>query len=227
MKTTLTAIALVLSAAAVSAQGNSDRTPPPFQGGGGGDARATAAAGASASAGAVASVRTEQNQGQLQGQLQGQGQRQSMSGNNSGANVSIRDRKQAPAVAAPGFSSGHPCGIAPASIGISFIGGAISGGGQVSDDACLLAQMGYTDAAMAMIASRNPDAFSALERTGHVARTSAPAVSSMSQPRPQARTVAYTSCTTRDDGALKVGVKRGASDAVKSRAVEQCRAALR
>ena len=181
-------------------------------------AGASASASASASAAAVAA----QQQGQVQGQLQGQGQNQSMTGGQS--NVNIEDQKQAPAVAAPGFSSGHPCGIAPASFGISFIGGAITGGGQVSDDACLLAQMGYTDAAMAMIASRNSDAFKALEQTGHIARKRAPVTSSRSQPA-QSTQVAYTSCKM-DDGAIRVGVRAGSSEDLKARAVADCRSAL-
>ncbi|MCA1776082.1 MAG: hypothetical protein LC676_10865 [Loktanella sp.] len=216
-----TAIAALSLSGVAYAQGNSGNTPPPFQGGGG-DATATAGAAASVKSTNtnVNQNRQSQGQGQLQGQLQGQGQNQSMTG--GGANVNIKDRKQAPAVAAPGFSSGHPCGIAPASFGISFIGGAISGGGQVSDDACLLAQMGYTDAAMSMIASRNRDAFNALEQTGHIART-APVASARSTTRPVA---SYTSCKMQDDGAIRVGVKAGSNDAIKARAVADCKAAL-
>lgn len=157
-----------------------------------------------------------QAQGQLQGQQQRQGQRQSM----SGGNVTVNDRLQAPAVSAPGFSSGHPCGFAPASFGLSIVGGALSAGGQRSDDACLLAQMGYKDAAVLMIADRNQAARDALVRAGNIAPT-APAVSSRS-----AEPAAYTSCE-HVDGAIRVGVKRGAGDAVKARAVAECKAALR
>lgn len=75
--------------------------------------------------------------------------------------------KFAPAVAAPAMGSGHPCGLGN-SLGISIIGGGVTGGATRVDDACLLAQMGYTPAAMQMIAARNPSACQALVATGQI-----------------------------------------------------------
>lgn len=206
-----TVAALALSTAAYAGNNNG----PKF----GGSSSATAIAGASASAGA--SVRNSNTNVNTQGQLQGQSQ--SISGNNS--SVNIRDRKQAPAHAAPSMSSGHPCAYGT-SFGVSFVGGAVSGGGNKVDNACLLAQMGYGDAAMAMIAARDKGAYDALERAGYIApAAAAPVASSRSVTRPVAAP-SFTSCKM-DDGAIRVGVKRGASDAVKARAVSDCRAALK
>jgi hypothetical protein len=73
----------------------------------------------------------------------------------------------APAVSAPAMGSGHPCGLGN-SIGISVIGGGVTGGATRVDDACLLGQMGYRRAATAMIAARNPAACAALVATGEI-----------------------------------------------------------
>lgn len=75
--------------------------------------------------------------------------------------------KFAPAVAAPSMGSGHPCGLGN-SIGVSIIGGGVTGGATRVDDACLLAQMGYGPAAMQMIAARNPSACKALVASGAI-----------------------------------------------------------
>lgn len=189
---------------------------------GGDTTRATAIAGAAA--GAHASNRTKvvnknynsAKQGQLQGQLQGQ--HQSM----SGGNVTVNDRLQAPALAAPSMSSGHPCAYGT-SFGLSLVGGAGSFGNSRIDDACLLAQMGYKDAAMVMVASRSGAAKNALERTGYIAPASSVSTRSV---QPETVGVAYTSCKI-DDGAIRVGVKRGADEATKARAVSECKATLR
>lgn len=76
--------------------------------------------------------------------------------------------RSAPGVVAPGMSSGHPCAYAPASVGLSIIGGGVSAGGQTVDDACLLAQMGETNAALGMIAARNESACKQLRRAGRI-----------------------------------------------------------
>lgn len=73
----------------------------------------------------------------------------------------------APAVSAPAMGSGHPCGLGN-SLGISIIGGGVTGGATRVDDACLLAQMGKTTAAMAMIAARSPSACAALVASGDI-----------------------------------------------------------
>ena len=73
----------------------------------------------------------------------------------------------APAVQAPAMGSGHPCGLGN-SLGISIIGGGVTGGATRVDDACLLAQMGKTTAAMVMIAARSSTACSALVSSGDI-----------------------------------------------------------
>lgn len=88
-----------------------------------------------------------------------------------------------PGVTPPGFSSGHPCAYAPVSIGVGVVGAGASVGGQIIDDACLLAQMGYTREAMAMIAARNKSARSALQATGQVASSPVASASSKATPR--------------------------------------------
>lgn len=196
--------------------------------GGNASASATAIAGANASA-TVRNTNTNVNtnvnhnaQGQLQGQIQGQSQ--SISGNNS--SVNFRDRKQAPGHAAPSMSSGHPCAFSPASLGVSFIGGAVSGGGMKVDVACMLGQLGYTDAAMVMYASGNSQAASALEQTGYIQRSSGAAATTSSRSVAPEQANAFTSCK-KDGEAIRVGVRRGASEALKSRAVADCKALLR
>lgn len=90
-----------------------------------------------------------------------------------------------PQVSAPGFSSGHPCAYAPLSGGIGVVGGGASLGGQRIDDACLLAQMGFTREAMAMIAARNPAAMVALRAGGKI--VSAPKATASSKTSQSAR----------------------------------------
>lgn len=76
--------------------------------------------------------------------------------------------RSAPQVVAPSMSSGHPCAFAPVSIGVSVVGFGGAFGGQRIDDACLLAQMQVRNAAISMIAARNPQACAALEANGIV-----------------------------------------------------------
>lgn len=218
MKTLIATTALALALTAPAYAFNIGNGPK------GGNASASSSA--TAIAGANANASASQRQGQAQGQIQGQGQSQSINGNNS--SVSIRDRKQAPAVFAPGgFSSGHPCAYGGSSFGLSVIGGggSVGGNGNKIDEACMLAQMGYNDAAMALVAARSPEAAKALDATGHIQLQAAPVASTRSTTRPVAAP-SFTSCKM-DDGAIRVGVKRGASDAVKARAVSDCRAFLR
>jgi hypothetical protein len=77
--------------------------------------------------------------------------------------------RSAPQVVAPSMSSGHPCAYAPVSVGVSVVGFGGAFGGQRIDDACLLAQMQVRNAAIAMIAARNPAACRALEMAGNIA----------------------------------------------------------
>jgi hypothetical protein len=76
--------------------------------------------------------------------------------------------RSAPQVVAPSMSSGHPCAYAPVSVALSVIGFGGAIGGQVVDDACLLAQMGERPASVSMIAARNPRACRALEAVGRI-----------------------------------------------------------
>lgn len=75
--------------------------------------------------------------------------------------------RSAPAVQAPSFGSGHPCAMA-GSVGISIIGGGVSGGTMKIDEACLLAQMGQGEAALIMIARRDKEACYALRQVGRI-----------------------------------------------------------
>lgn len=135
-------------------------------------------------------------------------------------------------VVGPGFSSGHPCGYAPISGGLAVIGGGLSLGGQKSDDACLLAQMGMTQEAMLMIASRNPDACAALLATGKIGagscspdkskivRRSSATVSSKSAPKKVL--ASYGKCEFVENK-IKLTVRRGEDRAT---AIAQCRSKL-
>lgn len=76
--------------------------------------------------------------------------------------------KSAPSIAPPSMSSGHPCAYAPVSVGVSVIGFGGAFGGQKIDDACLLAQMGVSDASIVMIAMRNKNACRALASVGRI-----------------------------------------------------------
>lgn len=75
--------------------------------------------------------------------------------------------RAAPAVQAPSMGSGHPCALG-GSIGISIIGGGVSGGANKVDEACLLAQMGQGHAALIMIARRDSEACIALRQVGTI-----------------------------------------------------------
>lgn len=75
--------------------------------------------------------------------------------------------RSAPAVQAPSMGSGHPCAMS-GSVGISIIGGGVSGGNMKVDEACLLAQMGQGEAALIMIARRDREACLALRSVGRI-----------------------------------------------------------
>jgi hypothetical protein len=79
--------------------------------------------------------------------------------------------RSAPAVQAPSMGSGHPCALA-GSVGISIIGGGVSGGNMKIDEACLLAQMGQGEAALLMIARRDSEACFALRAVGRIPASS-------------------------------------------------------
>jgi hypothetical protein len=100
--------------------------------------------------------------------------------------------RSAPQVVAPSMSSGHPCAWAPVSIGVSVVGFGGAFGGQRIDDACLLAQMGVPQAAVLMIAARNPSACRALMAVGRVASCGGQRAASAAAPAPRY----YTKKTT-------------------------------
>lgn len=163
-----------------------------------------------------------QQQGQMQGQAQGQKQSQANS-----QTMNVNDRLQAVPASAPSMSSGHPCQKMGVSVGLGLVGGggSLGAGGEI-DEACMLAQMGYNEAATIMIAKRSPEAREALIAAGNIAPapTAEPVASTRSAPKTSP--VVYTSCKF-DGDAIRVGVKRGASDATRARAVAQCKNALR
>jgi hypothetical protein len=137
-------------------------------------------------------------------------------------------------VTAPGFSSGHPCGYAPLSVGAGIVGYGLSAGGQQIDDACLLAQMGYTQEAMMMIAARSAVGCEALRTTGKIAASSDCSgrdgfrkdrgTTTVATKSPVARPdLVFTKCELDANGAVRLGVKRGADKAL---AISQCKATL-
>jgi hypothetical protein len=80
-------------------------------------------------------------------------------------------------------------------VGISIIGGGVSGGAMKIDEACLLAQMGQGEAALIMIARRDVEACQALRSVGRIPASSrctaaekrapAPAVAAVRQGPPR------------------------------------------
>lgn len=94
--------------------------------------------------------------------------------------------RSAPAVQAPSMGSGHPCAMS-GSVGISIIGGGVSGGTMKIDEACLLAQMGQGEAALIMIARRDSEACLALRAVGRI-----PASSQCTSTEKRAKPVAVT-----------------------------------
>jgi len=219
-------------AMATTAYARNNNNGPVF---GGGDSNANASANAGAVAGAAASssvrnsntnvntnVNANVNSNKVrQGQSQSANNRQSINGNNS--SVVMNDRLQAPAVSAPSMSSGHPCQKTGVSFGLGIVGGGGSmGAGGAVDEACMLAQMGYTKAAMALVAGRSEAARKALIASGDIKPVKRPVARASSRSF-QPEETAYTSCLIKN-GKLHVGVRRGANDTVKAKAVAQCKA---
>lgn len=103
------------------------------------------------------------------------------------------------------FSSGHPCAYSPLGASLSIIGAGVTLGGQLIDDTCLLAELGYRKAAMLMIASRNPLACANLRLAGEVAScpgddvAAATMTSTMSAPEASYRS---THCVFNNAGKL-------------------------
>lgn len=210
-----------------------------FDFGNGGNSNANASANATAGAAAISSNRntnTNVNRNtnvnsnrQAQGQLQGQAQGQMQSANNR--NVINHEAAASSAVAGSVAASGE-CGVG-LGLGGSEISGSISLGVTwqnvpciVRKEAAQLYAMGYQEAAVIHLGTYHKRIGKTLERAGVIAKPAAPSTSSRSEPATTATKVAYTSCKM-DAGTVRVGVKRGASDALKARAVADCRAALR
>lgn len=76
-----------------------------------------------------------QEQDQLQGQVQGQTASSGVSGSGN-SSVTIKDRKQAPAVFAPGLVAGFDC-MGSTSLGASLAGVGVGGGSTHSDEDCV------------------------------------------------------------------------------------------
>lgn len=204
-----------------------------FGNGGNKNNSANATAGASAGASAVSSNTNRNtnrntninsaNQGQLQGQAQGQMQ----SANNR--NVINHEAAASSAVAGSVAASG-PCGVG-LGLGGSEISGSVSLGVTWQNVPCVVRQeaaqlfaMGYEDAAVIHLGAYHKRIGKTLESAGVIARPAAK--STRSEPATTAQKVSFTSCKM-DAGKIRVGVQRGASEAVKQRAVEECRATLR
>lgn len=150
--------------------------------------------------------------------------------------------RSAPAVQPPSMGSGHPCGLG-GSIGISLIGGGASGGVTQVDEACLLAQMGQGQAALIMIATRDPGACAALRQVGSIPASS---ICSSSERRAEARSQNqqrttssfsaeepietasigsiedYVTCSRNDSGQI-VARKRGSAPFSDAQISQHCR----
>lgn len=239
---TVTAVALATTA---MAGGNNNQNGPQF--GGGGDATAIAGAAAGASASNTNRINNRNNntntnynsatQGQLQGQLQGQaqGQLQGQGQNQSANNRNIINHEAAASSAIAGaVAPAGNCGVG-LGLGGSEIYGSVSLGVTWQNVPCVvrmeaaqLMGMGLRDAALLHLASYHKRMGKSLERAGVVQKAAAPTTSTRSVAPVTApvQSVSYTSCKM-DDGKIRVGVARGASDEVKARAVSQCRSALK
>lgn len=142
--------------------------------------------------------------------------------------------RSAPAVQPPSMGSGHPCGLG-GSIGISLIGGGAAGGVTQVDEACLLAQMGQGEAALIMIARRDPGACAALRQVGTIPsssicsaserRTAERAqrnVASFVSPQPAAPISRFVTCSRNSSGQL-VARKRGSIPYSDDQVAQFCR----
>lgn len=136
--------------------------------------------------------------------------------------------RNAPQVSAPSMSSGHPCAFTPASGSISIIGAGIGAGGQNIDDACLLAQIGERDAAVQMIAARDPAACRALLRAGRISNASYCGNGGQAPKEPQTKpatapVTAGITCSRNNKGQIMAKVARGAD---RSIAASYCRSKM-
>lgn len=141
--------------------------------------------------------------------------------------------RSAPAVQPPSMGSGHPCGLA-GSIGISIIGGGAAGGVTQVDEACLLAQMGQGQAALIMIATRDPGACTALRQVGSIPSSSICSDSerrAVERAQRQQGTIAsqsivaisdYVTCIRNDNGQL-VARKRSGTPFSDEQVAQYCR----
>lgn len=144
-------------------------------------------------------------------------------GSNSSVTINNPDDvtvRSAPDAFAPSFSSGHPCAYSPATFGASIIGGGASLGGQKIDQACMLAQLGEKNAALALMAAKDKDVYNALVAAGRItpaqpARISSSGMSNTVAPK------AIAKCEFDSAGNLvKVSKKPGISNAD---AISYCR----
>lgn len=144
--------------------------------------------------------------------------------------------RSAPSIQPPSMGSGHPCGLG-GSIGISLIGGGASGGVTQVDEACLLAQMGQGEAALIMIARRDPNACAALRQVGTIPSSSICSSSERRSAERAQRTAAnfvsrqpaapppisrFVTCSRNSDGQL-VARKRGTVPYSDEQVAQFCR----
>jgi hypothetical protein len=150
---------------------------------------------------------------------------QSASGASSFSGVNIGGSNvegNAPSAIAPSLGGNHPCAWVPAVFGFSIVGLGISGGGQEIDDACMLGQMGYHQAAIYMIAARNGAACEALRLAGHVSECNHSRIQANEVAAAEAPTgSAYRFCRLADDGNLRAAPRAGFSNDQASEACLQ------
>ena len=145
----------------------------------------------------------------------------------------------APSLGGLALGGGHPCAYSPATAQFSIIGGGAGIGGMKIDEACMLMVMGAAgdqkayNAAIYMIAARNPDACTAMVSAGLVSAcvdSNGGILSGLRpQPSPRASTkspatiqASFSKCEM-DNGQIRVRPKFGAD---RELAVSQCRAYL-
>lgn len=127
--------------------------------------------------------------------------------------------RNVPQVTAPSMGSGHPCGLG-GSVGFSIVGGGATGGATRVDKACMLAQMGLTDAAVYMYAASDPEVCAALVATGRASSTSycggavaAPAAAQPTKAKATASTKGFKlttrNCKLTGDNRIKVRYPSG------------------
>lgn len=123
-----------------------------------------------------------------------------------------------PDVMAPSLGSGHPC-MQNASMGISIIGGGISGGGGKIDYGCMMYRAGDEASAVAYYAQKDGNACRAYRSSGKIAAASVcdgdprptPTASSKSSPNKVVKLA--VNCVRRDDGMIEPRVSRAVANA--------------